>query len=510
VKDVPRTSRRWLIIQLARFGDLLQTAPLTAAAPEDVEIDLLVDASLEKTARLLPNVERVLPFERSAALKYAVSGEVGRWNAMVGALAGELRGRKYARVINLTHTAESACIARLCGCGDVRGANYDRRGLFTDGPWERVFRATLKRRDWAGLHLVDLHLLSAGIEPQPGKFSARRSGGLRIGLQLGANSTLRRWPVQAFVDVAEAVSRAMPVEFVLLGSAGETSLSGEFAKLFQRPVEDLTGRTTPTELFAVVEACDLLISGDTGTIHMAALAGTQTVGLFLAMARPDDTAPYQRGAVIFEPRTTCYPCPENHSCSHTACHADIDVALVAETAISLLKNVSVSPTDGARYRLRIVDFDPMGLLTLSGQTETTSDLRRKLVKQLWLSEHHGVQPIRSCVKLYREDAGQLECLTRLASQGATLAEEFKLALMDGRPDRGKLQKLQESVVAVENLSADSGIAGLLAQLFSIELERPPVAPLDAVVAVDGALSMVQRRCRYLLAKTSVASERGAA
>jgi ADP-heptose:LPS heptosyltransferase len=124
-------------------------------------------------------------------------------------------------------------------------------------------------------------------------------GHIRIGLQLGTSTPERRWPVARFAALAAALLQADPArQIVLMGVAHEASLAAEFmAALPERwhgQVDNMVGRTAIKQAFELVASLDLLVTGDTGPLHLAIALHIPTVSLFVT-ANPAETGPYQDG-----------------------------------------------------------------------------------------------------------------------------------------------------------------------------------------------------------------------
>ena len=120
---------------------------------------------------------------------------------------------------------------------------------------------------------------------------------LRVGFQMGASSEERRWPVDYFVQVALALfAHDKKLTVVLFGAPGETQLGEQFlARLpapFHHRIESLIGKTSVAELTQAVNNIDALVTGDTGTMHIALALKVPTVSLFVS-ANPYYTGPYQ-------------------------------------------------------------------------------------------------------------------------------------------------------------------------------------------------------------------------
>lgn len=117
----------------------------------------------------------------------------------------------------------------------------------------------------------------------------------RIGFQMGASESMRCWPVARFVELANRLT-ASGYRIVLIGGAKDMPLAGQFMELASESVaaqtEILIGKTSLTELLTVIDGLDVLVTGDTGPLHLAVALKTSTVSLY-ASAEPEHTGPYQ-------------------------------------------------------------------------------------------------------------------------------------------------------------------------------------------------------------------------
>ena len=154
-------------------------------------------------------------------------------------------------------------------------------------------------------------------------------------MHAGAQLRSRRWPVQRFAQVADALA-AHGYTVVLTGTAGEQALVQQLRAAMRAPAVDLCGRTGLFELGALVESAHLVVCNDTGISHVAAALGTRSVvissGGDVARWRPLDT---RRHRVLWHD-LPCRPCaydlcPHAHECAHA-----ISAAAVIETALDSL------------------------------------------------------------------------------------------------------------------------------------------------------------------------------
>ncbi len=131
-----------------------------------------------------------------------------------------------------------------------------------------------------------------------------------LGLNAGAEyGPAKRWPPERFVAVAAAVGRAIGAQWLILGGAGDRELAGRIQRALPGSV-NLAGRTRLRELMQVLSVCRLLLTNDTGPMHLAAALGTPVVALF-GSTEPGLTAPGLPGDPrhrVLQQRVPCAPC----------------------------------------------------------------------------------------------------------------------------------------------------------------------------------------------------------
>ena len=119
----------------------------------------------------------------------------------------------------------------------------------------------------------------------PSPMATKSPDGLSIGIQLGASGSDRFFPTDKAVKIVETISREFPqCKFSLIGSGNELELSADFFKLlnpaFSNKVADHVGKTTLQELANLINNFSVLITPDTGCLHIATALQTKTVSLF--------------------------------------------------------------------------------------------------------------------------------------------------------------------------------------------------------------------------------------
>ena len=129
-----------------------------------------------------------------------------------------------------------------------------------------------------------------------GDFFYKEKGFVYIGLQLGAQDKYKMWPVEKFTDLAKKLLRKFfKIKFVILGSTKyEKGLAKKFISGFGslESVIDLCGKSSIGELPSLLNDLDLLITNDTGTLHLAVALQKKTVSLF-GPTNSKEFGPYQ-------------------------------------------------------------------------------------------------------------------------------------------------------------------------------------------------------------------------
>jgi ADP-heptose:LPS heptosyltransferase len=162
-------------------------------------------------------------------------------------------------------------------------------------------------------------------------------------LQPGSTDPRRRWPAERFAFVGDALARA-GARVVVNGSAAEAPLVQAVAQGMRAPPVNLAGRLSLGGLCGLLERAALVVSNDTGPLHLALAIGTPAVGIFWLTNLIDGT-PLRQGLlrVALSVRVECPVCgAENlrERCPHDDSFVDDVPALeVAEMATSLLRAV---------------------------------------------------------------------------------------------------------------------------------------------------------------------------
>lgn len=259
--------------------------------------------------------------------------------------AEALRGRFDAALL-LPNSFATAFVAWRAGIPERWGYATDGRGLLLTrrcrvpaavGGRSQVYyyRAMLK-----GLGITTEGPPDASLRC-PAEWGARGAGllgddGPWIGVNAGAfYGSAKRWLPERFGAAADMVARRVGARVVLVGGPRERPLAEAIAGELEAPVRVLCGETTLGELVGVLSRLRLLLTNDSGPMHVAAALGVPLVAVFGSTDWRETSPVGPASRVVREP-TDCAPCllrecPVDHHCM-----TRVGVDRVAAEALELL------------------------------------------------------------------------------------------------------------------------------------------------------------------------------
>ncbi|MFH1061026.1 MAG: glycosyltransferase family 9 protein, partial [Pseudomonadota bacterium] len=373
------------VLQLARLGDFLQTTPLLAALRArhpQARILTVVTPAQVPLALGCGLADAVFALDPAGLEDAAADPDPARARARLAGLCAPLWAQPAAAVYNLNLSPLAAGVAAGWAGAQAHGWRLGGGGRRLLGaPWADFVMLTVADRRLTRLHLCDilasyaeptgppLTRLAQVVDPAAAADMAELmppGDRPRVALQLGANSDLRRWPVASFAALAQGLMAA-GAAVVLVGSQRERVLGRRLLRALGpvgSQVCDLMGRTDLPGLAAVLSACDLVVSGDTGSLHLATAVGAKVLALFMGPAAAPETGPYGAGHLVLQARDLCGPCAEHSpACAGAApCRQLISPAAALTAALALLAGADAQ---GAAAGLDL----PAGVEALAGELD---------------------------------------------------------------------------------------------------------------------------------------------
>jgi ADP-heptose:LPS heptosyltransferase len=220
---------------------------------------------------------------------------------------------RYECVINLSHRPEAAELAGRLPSREVFGAVVEPGGITRiRGAWQ-LYRASIVHNNRHNrFHFAELGALDAvpfARIAQARFESPRRLAAAEnpIGLFLGASQEEKRPKPEFWAELARELARRGHKP-ILFGGPGEADFGARVNALSGLNMADLCGKTTLAQLIAAIGGLSLLITPDTGPMHLAAWTGAPTLNLSMGPVNPWETGPYQPGHHVLRPLMSCRGC----------------------------------------------------------------------------------------------------------------------------------------------------------------------------------------------------------
>jgi ADP-heptose:LPS heptosyltransferase len=343
--------KRILLLRLERIGDLVMALDairdVRALAP-GAQIDLVVGSWNAALAGAVPGIDRVETLD-------------ARWLTREGGglgMASLLRAarrwgpRRYDLAINFEPDIRSNLMAAAAGAARTAGWASAGGGPLLDIALD--YDASAHTADNARRLVTSVFERTAPLAPTPlvaipEAAAAAAAALLRpvhgrpiVGIHVSGGRAIKQWPPERFAAVAARLADARGAAIVSTGAPGDRTLVSALRTALQpRPVIDASSASGLLEAAAVLARLDLLVTGDTGPMHLAWAVGTPVVAVF----GPSDPARYApRGPFdrVVRLELPCSPCnrirrPPERCVGHTPdCLAGLAADAVFDAATAVL------------------------------------------------------------------------------------------------------------------------------------------------------------------------------
>jgi lipopolysaccharide heptosyltransferase II len=335
---------RILIIRLGAMGDVLLTTPLLRILNKqypEKPIDFLVKEQYAPLVETNPCVQTVLPFSPERGLC-----EIRR-------LVKKIRETRYETALDLQVNLRSWLFRHCSGAG--------RQIHYHPGRWRRFLLVHFRIDRSVIQSPIPLRFIesvsSLGIEDDGGGldltidpsaresvWSALKKEGLRkidklMVLAPGAGRNTKRWPAYRFAEVGDYFQK-QGLRVCLVGGKGDQEVCDRIVRDMHIPAMNFSNRFSLQETAAVIAESCLLVTNDTGVMHIGCALKKPVVALFGPTTHHLGFTPFRTHAKVVERDLDCRPCSyhgtERCPKGHFHCMVDISSAQVIEAAEELL------------------------------------------------------------------------------------------------------------------------------------------------------------------------------
>jgi len=171
---------------------------------------------------------------------------------------------------------------------------------------------------------------------------------LKMGLCPGAEyGPAKRWLPERFAEVATAVSAKLSVQWILFGTPKDITVGETIARALGDSCVNRIGQTTLEQLIDELRKCRLLLTNDTGTMHLASLLGVPTVAIF-GSTDPRLTGPLGDWHITVRHQVECSPCFLRKCPIDFRCMKAVGVDEVTDAILSILHPGTAKNTKGTK------------------------------------------------------------------------------------------------------------------------------------------------------------------
>jgi ADP-heptose:LPS heptosyltransferase len=243
-------------------------------------------------------------------------------------------------VVDFQGLLKSALVTRAARGGEKIGPSHAREG--SRWFYDRVAGRRNKDRHAVDeafdvLRLFDLPVPETPVFPvtfpSTDKLGAERP---RVAFAACSRWPSKNWPPSHFGETGRALQERTGAAIYLVGSSEDRSVCNGIAAQLEGPVMNLCGDTSLVELGSVLAGMDLVISVDSGPMHMAAAAGASVLALF-GPTYPLRTGPYGEKHRVLSADMDCRPCRTRVCRQSPSCMEAIRPAEVVDAAVDMLE-----------------------------------------------------------------------------------------------------------------------------------------------------------------------------
>ncbi len=401
-----------LIIMMHRLGDLIMTLPLMHAMqtlyPNNPLWVVAEPAFYAPLSKLVPHVQFFSPNDEIIVKT------------------------QYEKVLNISQRKEAYTLSSKIQYTDFIGQITKNNYLVVEGFWQ-IYRTSLTQSSrhnlfhWADLHALDT--LNQNERESINYILPKKAKGRKIGLFLGASSSLKRPEPKFYAELANSLAKRGYIPY-FLGGKCEIELGKEVSKLYGSSENNLVNAFSLEELASFMQELDLLITPDTGPMHLAAALGLQTLALSLGNVNPYETSVVQPKHYVLQANiscSSCWDCYRNYECKQA--FVPYKVAAIAS---SILEDRAFPKINGlSLYKTK----RELGLSTLESIIANGQRTRKQL-DEFWKAyflalsinskSHYPISNLsdKIAIKLHKEKAKLLNAILLSFKTNIILSENF--------------------------------------------------------------------------------------
>ena len=395
------------IIQLTRFGDLIQTTQAVRqlkAENNDAHITLIARRRFAKGLQFLLETvfDDIITFETkdffsTKSFKDAQSD--------VSTFTKYLQSQNFEFTINLSFCKSSSYLSTIIGSpyklGTYRNTNNQ---ISIEDKWSQFVFSNVLNTDLSPFSLVDTYRYIMGVSENhvlnPDEDFEKRNN--QIVIHPFASNRKKRWGVSKWTEVIYKILTSNP-DFTVHIVGGKEDIE-DSKRLIHAPsldklqskVKNHTGKDSIAETYQLLMNSKLFIGHDSMVGHLASETLTPGITLSFGSVRPHETTPYSDLFINIAPDNACYPCSVDANCDLLPCHNTLNTQTVSIIASEMLETGKVIKQEKLKEKVNLLNLshlriyassyteNGLSLTDISGNYSTIKDTFRTYYKIIWL------------------------------------------------------------------------------------------------------------------------------
>lgn len=261
-------------------------------------------------------------------------------------LASDLRNQRFDAAYLLPNSFSSALMMFLAAIPERIGFATDLRKMLLTRSIPKTSKLRAMHETVLYLRLLDIDYGIAGaVRPELALLDEERQSARKQLEAMGVNperplaglipgaayGTAKRWPAERFAALSDRLTGELGAEAILFGAASERDVAGRVEALVRGKIHNSAGQTRLRELASMLAECRVVVTNDTGAMHVAAAVGTPVVAIF-GPTNPVTTSPVGPHHTLIRHPVDCSPCLLRHCPIDHRCMTTIEVDEVFEAA----------------------------------------------------------------------------------------------------------------------------------------------------------------------------------
>lgn len=287
--------RKILFITLSNIGDVILTLPVLSALKDnfpDAKIDVVIGPRPKEIFTKDPRVDRIFSYDKHTRLKEKID------------FIRRLRGEGYDLAVDMRTSLFPVLIGaknRSSLISIDKGVTKHKRSVHLN----RLKPLGIEYKGHKNIYVDDRdrEKIRKLLEE-----NGLRKEDILIGVSPACRSRLKEWRTKGFIEVINSLLRQGRYKIVLIGDAKQAHVSREIKDTVRHEaLIDMIGKTNLNELFALIDAMQLLLTCDSACMHIACDLGVKVVAIF-GPTDPEEYGPTGRDDIVIRKTLECSPC----------------------------------------------------------------------------------------------------------------------------------------------------------------------------------------------------------